>query len=185
MLNWNKFILTHKFESSFSQFILLSVCTFLDIVQLQENIQKCTLAKVVRRVLQLFLKIVRGVVYQWYWKPPWAFPVPLQQNITKDVNLLQQLGTAVSHLPTHNPYSYRNSAMLLHLQVTALKEEYRSDDSASSSSSSDDNTSSPFLPLRQTWIYRTSDQPLPRLMHVTVTKLPLTTYIDGSRAVVV
>ena len=77
-----------------------------------------------------------------------------------------QLGTAASHLPTHNPYGYGNSAMLLHPRVMALKEEYRSDDNASSSSSSDDKASStPLLPLMQTWTYRTCDQPLPGVMH--------------------
>ena len=87
-----------------------------------------------------------------------AFPFLLQRNNIEDVDLFNMqklLGTAASPLPTHNPYGYGNSATLLHMRVTALREEYQSDDNASSSSSSDFNaSSSPFLPLMQTWTYQ-------------------------------
>ena len=63
----------------------------------------------------------------------------------------QQLGIGASHLPTHTLYGYVNSATLLHPRVTALREEHWLDGNASSS---------PFLPLMQTWTYRTCDQPL-------------------------
>ena len=64
---------------------------------------------------------------------------------------------------------YRNSVVPLHSLVTAPWEEYQLDDNASSFSPSDDNaSSSPFLPLMQTWTYRTCDQPLFRALHINV-----------------
>ena len=84
-----------------------------------------------------------------------------------DVCILQ-LGIA-AYFPTHNPCGYKNSAMLLHLQDTALWEDYRHDDNISSASPIDENAgSSPFLPLMQTWIYRICDQPFIGAIHVNI-----------------
>ena len=152
-VNWNIFILTHKFESSFVECLcLFGYC-------LQGNIQKCTLTKVVRRILQLFPKQSEESTIsntKNLHEHLGFFCSRTSSRMLTHSNTQEQLGTAaVSYPPTHNPYGYGNSATLLHMRVTALREEYQSDDNASSSSSSDFNaSSSPFLPLMQTWTYQ-------------------------------
>ena len=72
----------------------------------------------------------------------------------------QQLREAALQLPALDPNGYGHSASLLHPRVTALREEYQPEDYASSSGQLNYNaSSSPFLPLRQTWKYQPCDQP--------------------------
>ena len=62
--------------------------------------------------------------------------------------------------------------MLIHrpLSYSCLRGEYRLDDDASSSSPNNDTaTSSPFLPLMQTWSYGACTQPLSGVVHVNIT----------------
>ena len=82
---------------------------------------------------------------------------------------LKQLCIAASYLPTHIPYGYGNSAAPLHTRMTPLQDEYWIYNNASTSSPSDENTSSsPVLPLMQTWTCRMCDQPLFGALHVNI-----------------
>ena len=73
MLNWNKFILIHKFESSFLS--LFFECLYILDCPAPTDIQKFTLAKVIKRVSKTFPKEFWGVNHQWYWKKIYCFSV--------------------------------------------------------------------------------------------------------------
>ena len=151
MVNWNKFILTHKFESSFSQFIWLSNCTFW-ILSSPRRYPKCTLWN-----------------YQWYGQTPEVSRV-LLQDFTKTSTNSESCSTTSYTQPvrlrkfwnaTSSTGDGSQGGIPTGWQLIIFRSEWWKH-----------IIILPFLPLMQTWTYRTCDQPLLGVVHVSSAPTP-------------